>query len=98
MNMQNLMMQAQKLQKEISKTKEEIDLTIFKFENELVFVEMNGKKELKSIKIKQGIKDKEDVEILEDMILIAINECMKKIDLETSNKLGKYGNSLNGLI
>ncbi|NLA33124.1 MAG: YbaB/EbfC family nucleoid-associated protein [Mollicutes bacterium] len=97
MNMQNLMAQAQKIQKEITKAKEEIDSTIYSSENEFVKIELNGKKELVKISIKKEKIDQDDIEIFEDMVTIAMNECIKKIDKDTGEKMGKYGNSLNGL-
>ena len=51
MNIQNLMAQAQKMQKEITKKKEEIDNSIFTGTSEWVNVEMNGKKEIERVKI-----------------------------------------------
>lgn len=98
MNMQNLMAQAQKLQKEIAKTHAEIDSTIYASENEFVDVEFNGKKELVRLSVKKDIIDADDIEVFEDMITIAINDCIKKINADIDSKMGKYSNSLNGLL
>ncbi len=98
MNMQSLMAQAQKIQKEVTKAKEEIDATVFESENEMVLLTMNGKKEIKTFKIKIEKIETDDIEILEDMIQIAFSDCLNKIEEETDKKLGKFGNSLNGLI
>lgn len=98
MNMQNLMAQAQRLQREITKKKEEIDNEIFPGKYEWVEVTFNGKKELKSFKItKEGSINEEDKEMLEDMILLAIKDSFKKIDEETEKKLGQYA-SMSGLM
>lgn len=98
MNIQNLMAQAQKMQKEISKKKEEIDNTTFEGASEWIKVEMNGKKEIEKVKvIFDGIIEEDDKEMLEDMIKIAVNDAVKKIDKEVENKMGAYGSSLNGL-
>lgn len=97
MNMQNLMAQAQKMQREITKKKEEIDNSLFTGESEWVTVTMNGKKELQDIKIKfEGSIDNDDKEALEDMIKIAMNKATTAIDKETESKMGAYS-SLNGL-
>lgn len=99
MNMQNLMAQAQRMQKEIMKKKDEVDKKIFQGNSELVDVEVNGKKEVVSVNIKN--KDSisvDDLEILEDMVMIAINDANKKIDKELDEAMGPYGNSLNGLL
>jgi len=98
MNMQSIMAQAQKMQRDITKKKEEIDATEFIGKSEWVEVVFNGKKELKQIKIlKQGNIEEDEKEILEDMISIAMKDALKKIDAEVEKKLGAFGQSLNGL-
>ena len=98
MNMQSLMQQAQRLQREITKKKEEIDNEIFPGKYEWVELSFNGKKELQTFKIvKEGPIDEEDKEMLEDMILLAIKDSFKKIDEETEKKLGQYS-SMSGLM
>ena len=99
MNFQNIMAQAQKMQKDIAKKKEEIDKSTFTGKSEWVNVEVNGKKEITKIKINYNESiDNDDKEMLEDMIKIAINDANKKVDQEIANKMGAYGSSLNGLI
>ena len=98
MNIQNLMAQAQKMQKEITKKKEEIDSSTFEGNSEWVKVTINGKKEIQKVKITfAGIIEDDDKEMLEDMIKLAINDAIKKVDQEIENKMGAYGSSLNGL-
>lgn len=98
MNMQALMKQAQKLQKDMMNTKEEIDQTEFTGENSLVKVTMKGTKEITKVEINHDSSlEKEDIEMLEDMILLAVNEASKKVDEMTENKMGKFGNSMPGL-
>ncbi len=98
MNIQSLMAQAQKMQKEISKKKEEIDNSTFEGTSEWVKVEINGKKELQKITITyEGTIESDDREMLEDMIKIAMNDATTKVDTEIENKMGAYGSSLNGL-
>lgn len=97
MNMQNLMAQAQKMQRDIQKKKEEIDKTLFTGKSELVEVVFNGKKEMISIKINNQNLDTDDIEILEDMILIASKDAILKIDKEIQSKLGSIGSGLGGL-
>ena len=97
MNMQNLMAQAQRIQKDINNKKDEIDKTIFSGKSEWVELTFDGKKELKSFKItKEGDISSDDKEMLEDMILLAIKDAFKKIDEETEKKLGQYA-SMSGL-
>ncbi len=98
MNIQNLMAQAQKMQKEITKKKEEIDNSIFTGTSEWVNVEMNGKKEIERVKITfEGTIEQDDKEMLEDMIKIAVDDAVGKIDKEVESKMGAYGSSFNGL-
>lgn len=98
MNMQQIMQQAQRMQREITKKKDEIDAKIFEGKSEWVNVSFNGKKELKGFKIiKDGIIDESDKEMLEDMILLAIKDAFDKIDKEIENKLGQYA-SMSGLM
>ena len=92
MNMQAMLKQAQALQKDMLKVKNEIDGTEFKGESSFVKVTMMGDKTLKSVEISADNLDKDDIEALQDMIVVAINEANKKIDAETEKKMGKFGN------
>ena len=99
MNMQSLMAQAQRMQKEIMGKKEEINKQEFMGNSELVNVKVNGKKEVLSVDIKKDVElSQDDIELLQDMIVIAMNDAFKKVDEATENSMGAYGNSLNGLI
>ena len=99
MNMQALMKQAQMMQKELQKTQKDLENTIYEGSSSLVFVKMNGKKELVSVEIKKDSEfDAEDLEMLEDMILVAVNDAVKKVDKDNESKLAKYGNGLSGLM
>ena len=98
MNLQAMMAQAQRMQKDITKKKEEIDATEFEGSSEWVKVVFMGDKSLKSLKItKEGSISDDDKEILEDMLNIAINDAISKIDKEVEAKLGSYGQGLSGL-
>lgn len=93
MNIQAMMKQAQKLQKDMMSAKEEIDSKEFVGESSLVKVVLKGTKEIVKVEIdKSNTLEVEDLEMLEDMIVIAVNEAMKKIDEETEKKMGKFGN------
>ncbi len=92
MNMQAMMRQAQQMQRDMLKIKEEIDKSEFEGESSLVTVKMNGKKEVLEVKIKTDELEKDDVEILQDMIVVAMNQAMKKIDDVTEKKMSKFGN------
>lgn len=91
MNMQAMMQQAQKLQRDMLKVKSEIDNKTFEVTKEFVTVQMKGDKTVENIKINVENLDNEDIEALEDMLTLAINENIKKIDKETETKMGKFG-------
>ena len=86
MNMQAMLRQAQNLQKDMLKAKEEVDSTEFSGESSFVKVTMKGTKELISVEISADSLDSDDIEALEDMILVAINEANKKIDLANKQR------------
>ena len=97
MNIQAMMKQAQKIQKEMMSAKEEIDNTIFEGKSSFVSVEMKGTKELIKVKIDTEKVENDEIEMLEDMILVAINEANKKIDKITEEKMGKYTKGMPGI-
>ncbi len=97
MNIQAMMKQAQKLQKDMMKEKNEIDQTVFEGKSSFVTVEVNGKKEILKFKIDCDSLDKDDIEALEDMAVVALNEAMGKVDKLTEQKLGKYTQGMPGL-
>ena len=92
MNMQNLMQQAQRMQKDIEKKQKELYSQTFAGESEWVKVTLNGKKELLSLDIVYTGDLNEDKEMLADMINIAIKDAHAKIEQELNNKLGVYAN------
>lgn len=97
MNMQAMLKQAQKMQKDMMNAKNEIDNMIFEETNSFVTVKANGKKEILEVKIDNDSMDKDDIEMLQDIIMVVINSIFKKIDAETEKKLGKYTQGMPGL-
>ena len=97
MNIQAMMKQAQKLQKDMLKAKEEIDNTIFEGKSSIVTARVRGNKIVESIKINSESLDLDDIEMLEDMIMVAVNDAMKQIDEITEKKLGKFTQGMPGL-
>lgn len=99
MNMNNLMAQAQRMQKDIERKQQEIYGTEYTGSSELVDVILTGDKKLKSVKFKKmEIFDADDLDILEDMVKIAFNDAVTKIERDIESKLGMYGKQLGGLI
>ncbi len=97
MNMQAMMQQAQKLQRDMMKAKNEIDEKEFTSTQGFLTIEMKGTKEVTSVKIDKENLDKDDIEMLEDLISLAVNDNVKKIEKETESKMGKFG-GLSGLM
>ena len=93
MNMQAMLKQAQALQKDMLKIKDEIDSTEFVGESSLVKVTVKGNKQVVKVEINADDDfSKEDLEALEDMIVVAFNDANKKIDKVVESKMGKFGN------
>ena len=92
MNMQAMLKQAQALQKDMMKVKEEVDNTEFTGESSFVKVTMKGTKEITEIKIDAESLDHDDIEALQDMLMVAINQASAKVDDTMEKKMGKFGN------
>ena len=86
------------MQKDMQKQEEEIENTTFEGESSLVKVKVNGRKEVLSITIenKENL-EKDDLEILEDMIMVALNNAFKKVDELREKKMSKYTSMMPGL-
>lgn len=99
MNMQKLMMEAQKMQAQLQKDQKELENTIYDGSSSLVSVKMNGKYELVDVKINlDNDFSADDKEMLEDMLMVAVNEASKKVLTDKEKKMGKYGQGLAGLM
>ena len=98
MKLHALMKQSQSMQKNIMDSKAKIEAMTFVGESELVEVTMSGKKEVISVKIKSTDLDKDDIEILEDMIVIATNDAIRKINKEIEDKMGSQAGALGSFL
>lgn len=98
-NMGNLMKQAQKMQKDMEKMQEELqDRTVeASAGGGAVTVVVTGKKEVKEINIKPEVVDPDDVEMLQDLILAAVNEAIRKAEEMVSSEMGKITGGMGGL-
>lgn len=92
-NMQQLMRQAQKMQEDMKRIREEIDATEYKSSvgGGMVEVTMLGNKTVKAVRIKPEVVDAEDVEMLEDLVVSAVNDCISKITADEQSKLPNIG-------
>ena len=80
------------------KKQKEIYDSEYEGDSQLVSVKINGKREVLSVIIKDKEKlESDDLEILEDMIKIAFNEALRKVDSDIEKKMGVYGKQLGGL-
>lgn len=89
-NMNNLLKQAQKLQADMEKTQEELGNKILEASSGggAVKVTATGKKEIKSVTINPDVLD--DVDMLQDLVLTAVNEALRKADELTANEMKKF--------
>lgn len=95
-NMNNMIKQAQKMQKDMMKVQEELEQRQIETSagGGAVTVVVTGKKELVSITIKPEVVDPEDVEMLQDLILAAVNEAVRKAEDMVSSEMGKLTGGL----
>ena len=96
MNMQMIMKQMQKVQKDILNKKEKLEGKEYNYSNSLVEVTALGNKKIKKIKIKEYV-EKDDLETLEDMIMNSIDNVFKEIDEESEKEMSQYSNMVPGL-
>jgi DNA-binding YbaB/EbfC family protein len=96
-NMQNLARQAQKLQQQMTKMQEELETREYEASagGGMVTVKVSGKKELISIEIKPEAVDPDDVEMLQDLVLAAVNEALRTASDTTEREMSKLTGGLN---
>ena len=98
-NMQQLMRQAQKLQEQMTKAQEELDEREYSAQagGGMISVTVTGKRELKSLEIKPECVDPDDVEMLQDMILAAVNEALRTAEETRNNEMSKLAPGMGGM-
>lgn len=92
MNINQLMKEAKKMQADMEKSQEELGAKEFDATagGGAVYVKVTGNKVVKEIKIEKDVVDPDDVEMLQDLILTATNEALRKVDEAQAASLGKY--------
>ncbi len=97
-NMNNLMKQAQRMQKKMEEKTKELEDKEWEASvgGGAVTVKVSGSKEVTSVVIKEEVVDPDDVEMLEDLIMAAVNEAYRKMNDETDAILGDITGGLGG--
>ena len=98
-NMSNLMKQAQRMQRQMEEGQNELETKEFSATagGNAVEAVVNGKKEIISVKLSQEVVDPEDIEMLQDLIVAAVNEALRKAEEANAELMGKMTGGLGGL-
>lgn len=96
-NMNNMLKQVQKMQKEMEKTQAEVEAREFETTagGGAIKVVVNGKKELISITLDESVVDPDDIEMLQDLIIAAVNEANRAAEEAVGKEMGKLTGGLN---
>ena len=98
-NMGNLMKQAQRMQKQMEDKTKELEEKEYEASagGGAVTVKVSGKKEITSVKLSKEVVDQDDIEMLEDLIVAAANEALRKMEEDSSAAMGSLTGGLSGL-
>ncbi len=97
-NMANLMKQAQRMQRQMEEGQKDLEVKEFSASvgGGAVEVKVNGKKEVLAVNISKEVVDPDDVEMLQDLVLAAVNEAIKQADDANNELMGKMTGGLGG--
>ena len=95
--MQQMLKQAQKMQEKLAKVQEELEAREYEASagGGMVTVKANGKKEILALTIQPEAVDPEDVEMLQDMVMAAVNEALRAATETTEREMSKLTGGLN---
>lgn len=98
-NMNNLMKQAQKVQKQMEESTKELESkeVVATAGGGAVAVTVSGKKEVVKVKLSEEVVDPDDIEMLEDLIVAATNEALRKMEEMSQSQMSKITGGLGGL-
>lgn len=98
-NMNNLMKQAQRMQRQVEETTKELEEKEYSASagGGAVTVTVSGKKEVLSVKLAEEVVDLDDIEMLQDLIVAATNEALRKMEEESQAAMSKLTGGLGGL-
>lgn len=96
-NMQGMMKKMQKMQKEMVQAQEELNAKEFEGAagGGMVKITLNGQREVLKVNLDPSVVDPDDVEMLEDLLVVATNEALKKVEETTNSTMGKFTQGLN---
>lgn len=96
-NMQQMMKQVKKMQDEMQKAQEQLKERVVegKAGGGAVIVKANGHKQVIDVTINPEVVDPEDVEMLQDLVLAAINDAMKNVDEVVGKEMGRFTGGMN---
>ena len=98
-HMNNLMKQAQRMQRQMEETTKELESKEFTASagGGAVEVTVSGKKEVLSVKLSEEVVDPDDIEMLQDLIVAATNEALRKMEEESQSQMSKITGGLGGM-
>lgn len=98
-NMANLMKQAQKMQRQMEESQKELEGALYtaKAGGGAVIVTVTGKKEITQVKLSKEVVDPDDVEMLEDLVMAAVNEALRMAEEASAESMSKMTGGLGGL-
>ena len=96
-NMQAMLRQAQKMQEDMAALQQELDAKEYDISagGGMVTVRINGKKEILSIDIKPDIVDPDDIEMLSDILVAAVNQAIGQVEAANTEAMGKITGSMS---
>jgi len=96
-NMGNMMKQMQQMQKKMMKAQDELHEMTFEASagGGMVKAFANGSKEITDIQIDEEVVDPEDIDMLQDLVLAAVNDVMNQVDEKTNATMGKFTKGMN---
>ena len=97
-NMNNLMKQAQRMQRQMEESQKELETKEFtaKAAGGAVEVTVTGKKEITKVKLSEEVVDPDDIEMLEDLVVAAANEALRMAEEANTEMMGKMTGGLGG--
>ncbi len=97
-NMANLMKQAQKMQRQMEEQAKELETKEFTASagGGAVEVTISGARKVLAIKLQEEVVDPEDIEMLEDLVVAAVNEALEKVEEESASSMSKFTGGMGG--